>query len=103
MQFSALIEYLVTGIVSSVWISAIINEYIPIPIEMIKDYKEIFVVVYFPVAYILGIYIDVISSYFIRRVKELYSLILEFIFIKNIHDKLLKTFTSISGLHLLLF
>ncbi|EGR4192345.1 hypothetical protein NM092_003676 [Vibrio cholerae] len=97
MQFSALIEYLVTGIVSSVWISVLINKYIPIPVEMIKDYKEIVVVVYFPVAYILGVYVDVVSSYLIRRLKELYYLLLGFNLIRKIHDKLQSFFLFLAG------
>lgn len=97
MQFSALIEYLVTGIVSSVWISVLINKYIPIPVEMIKDYKEVFIVVYFPIAYILGIYVDVVSSYFIRRIKELYCLLLGFNLIKKSHNAFQRFFLFFAG------
>ena len=71
MQFSALIEYLISGIVASIWAVALINQFIPLPIESIKEYKEIFVVIYFPLAYILGIYVDVVSSFLIRRTKEI--------------------------------
>ncbi len=73
MKFAALIEYLISGIVASVWVVLLINEAIPLPADAIKDYKEIFVVVYFPIAYILGIYVDVISSFLIRRIKELFE------------------------------
>lgn len=66
MQFAAaLIEYLISGIVASIWVVLIINAYITLPLTDIKDYKEIFVVIYFPIAYILGIYVDVVSSFFI--------------------------------------
>ncbi|VVM72274.1 hypothetical protein PS645_01825 [Pseudomonas fluorescens] len=72
MQFAvALIEYLISGIIASIWVLAIITNYIKLPLDSIKDYKEIFVIVYFPVAYILGIYVDTTSSFLIRRIKEL--------------------------------
>lgn len=72
MQFAvALIEYLISGIIASVWVAAIIMNYIKLPLDNIKDYKEIFVIVYFPIAYILGIYVDTTSSFLIRRIKEL--------------------------------
>lgn len=72
MQFSALLEYLISGIVASIWTVALINVFIPLPINSINDYKEILIVVYFPIAYILGIYIDVVSSFLIRRTKEIF-------------------------------
>jgi hypothetical protein len=72
MQFAvALIEYLISGIVASVWVTAIARNYIQIPLADIKEYKEIFVIVYFPIAYILGIYVDTTSSFLIRRAKEI--------------------------------
>jgi hypothetical protein len=74
MQFAvALIEYLISGIVASAWLVAVLSNYIPLPIKFISDYKEIFLVVYFPTAYILGIYVDAVSSFFIRRTKEIYT------------------------------
>jgi ABC-type branched-subunit amino acid transport system permease subunit len=97
MQFSALIEYLITGIVSSVWFSVLVNKFVPIPMDLIKDYKEIVVVVYIPIAYALGVYIDVVSSYFIRRFKELYRSILKCNVINKIHKLLSKFFLCISG------
>jgi len=72
MQFAvALVEYLISGIVASVWVVAVVGNFIQLPLNKINDYKEIFVIVYFPVAYILGIYVDATSSFLIRRVKEL--------------------------------
>jgi len=72
MQFAvALIEYLISGIVASVWVAVIITNYIQLPLNKINEYKEIFVVVYFPAAYILGIYVDATSSFLIRRAKDL--------------------------------
>lgn len=86
MQFAAaLIEYLISGIVASIWVVLIINAYIPLPLTDIKDYKEIFVVIYFPIAYIFGIYVDVVSSFFIRRIKQLYNKLSETIIFNPIH------------------
>ncbi|AWA39413.1 hypothetical protein DBV33_12735 [Pseudomonas fluorescens] len=74
MQFAvALIEYLISGIVASAWLAAILNEYYPFTFADIKAYKEIFIIVYLPVAYILGIYVDTTSSFFIRRAGEIAS------------------------------
>ncbi|WP_338799288.1 hypothetical protein V9K81_03535 [Pseudomonas monteilii] len=74
MQFAvALIEYLISGIVASVWVALVINNFVPLPLNKINDYKEIFVVIYFPVAYVLGIYVDTTSSFLIRRAKSLDS------------------------------
>ena len=78
MQFAALVEYLITGIVASIWVTAIVNHIVPLPSDFIASYKEMFIVVYFPIAYVLGIYVDVISSFFIRRAKEIYIKLLEF-------------------------
>jgi len=72
MQFAvALIEYLITGIVASAWLIVILQNYIPVPLEIISNHKEFFVIVYFPMVYILGIYVDAISSFLIRRMKEI--------------------------------
>ena len=97
MQFAALVEYLVSGIVGSVWIAAIVNEFIPIKMGDIKEFKEIVVVVYFPIAYILGIYVDVISSYVIRRVKEFYKLSLNKNIFKKVANICSKIFYFIAG------
>jgi hypothetical protein len=72
MQFAvALIEYLISGIVASAWLLAVLNHYIPLPFELISDYKELLLVIYFPIAYIMGIYVDAASSFLIRRTKEI--------------------------------
>jgi hypothetical protein len=91
MQFAAaLIEYLITGIVASTWVVALINHYTSLPLQEIQNYKEIFVVAYFPIAYILGIYIDVTSSFLIRRSKEIYGLVSGYKLISPIHTSHLK-------------
>ncbi|NHQ59833.1 hypothetical protein G9409_04395 [Chlorobium sp. BLA1] len=72
MQFAvALVEYLISGIIASVWFIVIVVNYIPFLFSDIKEYKEIFVIVYFPIAYILGIYVDATTSFLVRRCKEI--------------------------------
>lgn len=73
MQFAvALIEYLISGIAASAWMLAILREHFPaylagIPWSTLKDYKEIIILIYLPIVYVLGIYVDATSSYLIRR------------------------------------
>lgn len=71
MQFAvALIEYLISGIVASIWAIALLTYYGDISIADLKTHKEelsVLAVVYFPLAYILGIYVDATSSFLIRR------------------------------------
>jgi len=70
MQFAtALIEYLISGIVASIWIMIIINFYVTLPLETFNNYKEIFILIYFPIAYVIGIYIDAISSLILKILK----------------------------------
>ena len=64
---AALIEYLVTGIISLLWIGLLSSQYIDVSELNIKDYKEIIVIYIFPIAYVLGIYVDVTSSYLLKR------------------------------------
>lgn len=98
MQFAAaLIEYLISGIVASIWVVLIINDYTTLPLAEIKDYKEIFVVIYFPIAYILGIYVDVVSSFLIRRIKQLYNKLSDNIIFNPIHKGLASIIKKISG------
>ncbi|EGI71569.1 hypothetical protein [Pseudoalteromonas distincta] len=68
MQYAAaLIEYLVTGIISLIWIGLYSSQYIDISAQNIKDYKEVIVICIFPIAYVFGIYVDVTSSYLLKR------------------------------------
>ncbi len=72
MQFAvALIEYLITGLVASAWLMTVLSNHISQLIKLISDYKELFLVIYFPIAYILGIYVDAVSSFLIRRIKQI--------------------------------
>ncbi|MDE8601956.1 hypothetical protein M3I01_003325 [Marinomonas sp. RSW2] len=76
MQYAAaLIEYLITGIISLIWIGLYSNQYIDISAQNIKDYKEVIVISIFPVAYILGIYVDVSSSYLLKRFNNIATFI----------------------------
>lgn len=72
MQFAvALIEYLISGIVASAWAIALLTYYGNISFDEVKSFKDelaVIGVVYFPIAYILGIYIDASSSFLIRRI-----------------------------------
>lgn len=73
MQFAvALIEYLISGVAASAWMFAILREHYPayfaeVPWSTLKDYKEIIILIYLPIIYVLGIYVDATSSYLIRR------------------------------------
>lgn len=68
MQFAvALIEYLITGIIASLWLGVMIQGYVSISIPKVMEYKEFLPVIFLPVAYVLGIYVDVVSSFFISR------------------------------------
>lgn len=74
MQFAvALIEYLISGVVASAWLTAVLLNHYPLLLHTINDHKDILILVYLPIAYILGIYVDATSSYIIRRAKELLS------------------------------
>ncbi len=64
---AALIEYLITGIISLIWIGLYSKQYVDISAENIKDYKEVIVICIFPIAYVFGIYVDVSSSYLLKR------------------------------------
>ncbi|MGR3885688.1 hypothetical protein [Pseudomonas sp. 1152_12] len=73
MQFAvALIEYLISGVVASAWLTAVLINYYPLLLHTINDHKEMLILIYLPIAYILGIYVDTTSSYFIRRAKEVH-------------------------------
>lgn len=67
MQYAAaLIEYVVTGLISLVWIILLVSIYVDINDYDYNKYKEIIIICIFPTAYIAGIFIDVISSYTLK-------------------------------------
>jgi hypothetical protein len=60
MQFlAALVEHLVVGIVALLWGLPLANAWGLLPDVKIADHKEILIAVGLPVAYIVGMYIDV--------------------------------------------
>lgn len=73
MQFAvALVEYLITGIIASLWVGVMMQGHIAMSIPKIMEYKDFLLIVFLPVAYVLGIYIDVVSSFFISRFGAFY-------------------------------
>lgn len=84
MQYAAaLIEYLITGLISLIWIGLYSYQYIDISVVDIKDYKEIIVICTFPVAYVLGIYVDVSSSYVLKRLNNIAEFISKYVTYPN--------------------
>lgn len=80
MQYAAaLIEYLITGIISLIWIGLYSSQYVDISVQNIKDYKEIIVICIFPIAYVFGIYVDVSSSYLLKRLNNIAKFISKYI------------------------
>jgi ABC-type branched-subunit amino acid transport system permease subunit len=97
MQFAALIEYLITGIISIIWLGLFAGQYIEVQAQNIKDYKEIVVICIFPIAYILGIYVDVSSSYLLRRISNAYRLVSNISKVKPVASFIKKIVTFILG------
>lgn len=75
MQFvAALIEYLITGLIALAWIVPLIDKLIfPVASIEVEKYKELLVLLCFPVVYVLGIYIDVLASHAFKYVKGLFK------------------------------
>lgn len=81
MQFAAaLIEYIITGLFSLIWIVIIASQHYYIENIDYNKYKELFIIFTPPIAYVMGIYIDTTSSYFIRRIDQLLSIFKKFKF-----------------------
>jgi hypothetical protein len=101
MQFAvALIEYLISGIVASVWAVALLTYYGNITITELKDLKDelaLAAVVYFPLAYILGIYVDATSSFLIRRIIDIDNNANANLVYKYIRSKIGRLFYFIAG------
>jgi hypothetical protein len=55
-----------------------IQGYVSISIPKVMEYKEFLPVIFLPVAYVLGIYVDVVSSFFISRFGAFYRWLHEF-------------------------
>jgi len=99
MQFAvALIEYLISGVVASAWLTAVFANYYPLLLHTIHDYKEFIIIIYLPIAYILGIYVDTTSSFFIRRWGEITKLASKAIILPpSIRDTTLAMYRTVAG------
>ena len=72
MQFlSALVEHLVVGIISLLWVMPVLNFFSLVPDVKLSDHKEIIIAVGVPVAYVVGVYVDVLSSIFTSTIRLL--------------------------------
>jgi hypothetical protein len=68
MQFaSALVEYLAAGVAALLWLSPLVQKILGLNVPL----NEASVVLVLPMAYVLGIYIDSISSFVIRWIRHL--------------------------------
>ncbi|KKK67615.1 hypothetical protein LCGC14_2952300 [marine sediment metagenome] len=71
----ALIEYLITGIISFIWIALLSSLYVDLNYQHYLNYKEAILFCLFPIAYVLGIYVDVTSSFLLSRITKVIKLI----------------------------
>lgn len=63
MQYTAaLIEYVITGLISLIWIALLLSTNIDFLNIDYNKFKEVLLIVIFPLAYIAGIFTDTISS-----------------------------------------
>lgn len=79
MQYTAaLIEYVITGLISLIWITLLLSTNIDFLTIDYNKYKELLLIAIFPLAYIVGILIDTISSFLFKAIGD---------FIKNKKEK----------------
>jgi hypothetical protein len=72
MQFAAaLVEHLVVGLLAVLWLLPVANQFTLVPDVKISDHKEILIALGLPVAYVVGMYVDVIASWLSSRIKKL--------------------------------
>lgn len=73
--FSALLGHFIVGVLSFIWIIPFLLGLDVVEkdqfITLIKDYKEIVLVLIAPTSYVLGIYIDIVASIFTRYLKTI--------------------------------
>lgn len=70
MQFvAALIEYLISGLISFAWLAPLINIFVYPIIDLASNSalsallpKEFIVLIFLPIAYVIGIFVDLFSS-----------------------------------------
>lgn len=78
MQYTAaLIEYIVTGLMSLIWIALLLSTNINFHDFDYNKYKEIVIIGIFPLAYISGIFIDVASSFILKKLGNCWSCLFE--------------------------
>ncbi|MEQ4655445.1 hypothetical protein AB7092_22345 [Providencia rettgeri] len=83
MQYTAaLIEYVITGLISLIWIALLLSMNIDFLTIDYNKFKEVLLIIIFPLAYIAGIFIDTISSFFFKKIDTISSFL--FKTIKNI-------------------
>lgn len=69
MQYTAaLIEYVITGLISLIWIVLLLSTSIDFLNIDYNKFKEVLLIVIFPLAYIAGIFTDTISSLLFKRI-----------------------------------
>ncbi|MEY0889505.1 hypothetical protein AB7198_11610 [Providencia rettgeri] len=83
MQYTAaLIEYVITGLISLIWIALLLSMNIDFLTIDYNKFKEVLLIIIFPLAYIAGIFIDTISSFLFKKIDTISSFL--FKTIKNI-------------------
>lgn len=71
MQFvAALVEHLVVGLVSLLWLLPIANQLTVIPDIKVAEHKELLIAIGLPVAYVVGMYVDILASLFSSSIKR---------------------------------
>lgn len=72
MQYTAaLIEYVITGLISLIWIALLLSTNIDFLTIDYNKFKEVLLIVIFPLAYIAGIFIDTISSLLFKAIDNI--------------------------------
>ncbi|MEH0885129.1 hypothetical protein [Enterobacter sp. UNJFSC 003] len=67
MQYAAaLIEYIVTGLISLIWMILFVHGCYDLSSIDLSKYKEFIIIGVFPIAYVSGIFVDVVSSYLLK-------------------------------------
>ncbi|ELQ6217707.1 hypothetical protein ACP6PU_004284 [Cronobacter dublinensis] len=72
MQYTAaLIEYVITGLIALIWIVLLLSTNIDFLTIDYNKFKEVFLILIFPLAYIAGIFIDTISSFLFKFISKI--------------------------------
>lgn len=73
MQYTAaLIEYVITGLISLIWIALLLSTNIDFQTIDYNKYKEVLLILIFPLAYIAGIFIDTTSSLLFKAIDKIF-------------------------------